>query len=81
MKKHCPYRQTATGIRISNRKLKWMSPKKDSAPIDLDIILPGSKQFNSLYLNNFNFLTQIEAHSRIDEATEVTDWQEEQDGY
>ena len=82
MKKHCSYRQTATGIRIPKRKIKWMSPKKDSTPTDLDIIIPGSKQFSNLYHSNFTFLIQREALSESGEVIDATDCQEgEQDGH
>ena len=66
MKKALPYRETETGIRIPEHKIKWMPPQKSSKSKaksngknkDLDFAFAVPKIYSDLAASNFNMFMQ-----------------------
>ena len=80
MKNNRSYRTTKTGVRIPNRKIKWMTPpertKSKSSDKDLEIPIATPKNFNRLFNSNFDALMWCGDTSENDEFFTAEDWEE-----
>lgn len=69
--KNRSYQLTDTGVRIPNRKIKWVSSQQDDPSSELDLLSPQGSKFPSLFIQNINVLLQAQTPSASADIIEI----------